>query len=373
MAYIIDTTLRDGEQAPGIVFTTDERKRIAEMLVKTGVDEIEAGMPIVGDEEIAFLRWCCDLPLPVSCWCRAHVNDIEAAKCTGLSIVHISFPVSDRLLSVFNKDVVWLSEAMESMFELCQNDFERVHIGFMDASRADPFFVKQLLDRAAAIGYRRARIADSAGVMMPSDVIHACALYSASSIPVEFHPHNDFGMASANGITALDHGIDAVSATVLGIGERAGNARIEELAMVLSTRGGTGRHPFDMNAVEKLSRYVAKIGRRPIPVDRPIVGKHVFSHESGIHVAATIKDPESFLPLLPEKYGIGRVEIKTGRLSGSKGIQYVLRNMSVEIDLATAHSLLPMIRRIAEEKGRNLDPSEVEAIYHEYIINMQSV
>ena len=361
---IIDSTLRDGEQAPGIVFPLNERKRIAEMIAASGVDEIEAGTPVMGNEDIEFLRWTRSINLPVSCWCRADRRDIEAAKKTGVAGIHISIPVSDRLLGIFNKDKDWVKKNLQECYKDCLADFDRITVGFMDASRTSYDYIESLTKLAGQIGYDRIRIADSAGIMAPSDVMKMIASLSKEEVNIEFHAHNDLGMATANAVTALECGASAVSGTFLGIGERAGNACIEEILFHHKLKNSSTR--ISMSEINTLCSYLSKITGRTIAHDKPVLGKNIFSHETGIHVTATLKDPLSFMPVNPVDIGLAAAVICTGRHSGSNSIKYVLSQRSIYIDKCQAEEILPEIRRKSVECGRDLEAGEVERIYHEY-------
>ncbi|MDC7227765.1 MAG: hypothetical protein PQJ61_13455 [Spirochaetales bacterium] len=365
MKKIIDTTLRDGEQAPGVVFTAEQRMYIAELLAASGVDEIEAGSPAMGEEDIEFLRWCAGLGLPVFSWCRADDKDIEAAKRTGLPGIHISLPVSDRLLKVFGKTRGWVEQKMLECCNSCFTDFDSVSIGFMDASRTDTDYLKYLTKLAGLLGFDRVRIADTAGIMYPADVIKLMKELCTLDVDLEFHPHNDLGMATANGLTALDAGADALSVTVLGIGERAGNARFEEVAFAKKLRDN--KSGLDLAVISELGKYISGITGRVLDPDKAVIGENVFSHETGIHAAATIRDPLAFMPGQPEKYGLGDTKIFTGRHSGSKSIQYNLSKLSLDVDRETAVGMLPMVRARSVKNGRGLKPRELELLYYEYI------
>ncbi|MFW5684440.1 MAG: homocitrate synthase/isopropylmalate synthase family protein, partial [Spirochaetota bacterium] len=363
---IIDSTLRDGEQAPGVVFAPNERRQIAELLATVGVDEIEAGTPAMGGEELEFLKWCTQLGVPCRTWCRATESDIAAARETGLAHVHVGLPVSEIQLSAFGFTREWVRRRVPDCMRFCGDSFESVSLGLMDASRADPEFVLEVVHAAADLGYCRVRLADTTGVLTPSGVVNFLRWFAGVSVPIEFHAHNDLGMATANAVTALENGARAISATALGIGERAGNARLEEVALVLALSWGAIAG-LNLAAVKELARVVAGAAGRAIAPDKPIVGDLVFTHETGIHVAGALRDPLSFLPIEPQSFGLGSPSIRIGRHSGSRSIQHALSTRAVEIDRQTASELVPHVRRRSEALGRNLESTEVEAIYYEFI------
>ena len=235
--WIIDTTLRDGEQAPGVAFSAAEKIRIAGMLAETGVNELEIGYPAVSEEERGTIRTISSLGLPLrlTSWARALWQDIEHALASGTEAVHISFPVSALYLELMGKNYRWVRQQLQELVPRAKEHFRFVSVGAQDATRTRHELLLDFILDAERCGADRVRIADTVGIATPFSVIElVMKITSATSLPLEFHAHNDLGMATANALTALEAGCSAVSVSVTGLGERAGNAALEELAVALS-------------------------------------------------------------------------------------------------------------------------------------------
>lgn len=299
LIWLIDSTLRDGEQSPGVVFSRKTKENIAVMLAEAGIDELEVGTPAMGKSERQDIRAISkrNLPCRLTCWCRARIEDIEdAARCHTGSI-HISFPVSTILMNALNKDEAWVLTQLRELLPHARSHFDFVSVGAQDATRADLPFLKTFARHAGLFGADRLRIADTVGIGTPF-AITALLLElvpSAGEMPIEFHSHNDLGMATANALCAVQAGAAALSVTVNGLGERAGNAALEEVVMGLLLSGDK-KCRVRPDRLLPLCTYVAEASRRPIPPGKPITGAMVFTHESGIHCHAMRRDLRSYEP-----------------------------------------------------------------------------
>jgi homocitrate synthase NifV len=314
---IIDTTLRDGEQTPGLAFSMAEKIHLASMLLDAGVDEIEAGIPVMGGEESRYLRHIAkSLPKErIFGWCRLHEKDLQAAQACGMKRIHMAFPVSTRQLRVLGWDKAILETRLETLLPLALSRFEGVSLGFQDATRTPVEDMLALLEKLKGFPIRRIRISDTVGVASPLEISRIIErLKEKSPFDLEFHGHNDLGMATANALTALESGAKAVSLTVNGLGERAGNARLEELVMALTLKKIP--HGVSTKALRPLSRHVAGLTGCPLPPDKPVTGGRVFTHESGIHCHGQLRDPLSFQPMEPEIHGLAPVRFMAGKHGG---------------------------------------------------------
>jgi len=331
---IVGTTLRDGEQAPGVSVPLENKLRIAEMLDHAGVDELEAGIPAMGDQAQGDIREIVRLGLlcQVTSWCRATAKDIAMARRCRASGLHISFPVSSIHLKAMDKNETWVLKELERLIPMALWDFDYVTVGAQDATRADLAFLGSFIILASDAGASRVRIADTVGTSTPFSVHRLiCRLKRLKpGILLEFHGHNDLGMATANTISAISAGVLAVSVTVNGLGERCGNAALEEVVQAIKFINGfkTG---MEMNKIIRICGYVAEASSRPIPPAKPVTGAEIFTHESGIHCAALLKDPLSYQPFLPQTLGRRGTRFSLGAHSGSRAIQYLLAQAGIAV------------------------------------------
>ena len=339
--WIIDTTLRDGEQSPGVNLDSEERINIAKMLTGVGVNELEAGIPAVGPEARKELLEINRLGLSsrITGWCRALKSDIEAAEQCCLRSVHISFPVSERQLNSFGKDEAWVLNSIEEIMPFACDKFQYVSVGAQDATRCDEDFLIEFTQKAYELGAYRMRLADTVGVSTPSDIYRLVKkIKRASDIEIEFHGHNDLGMATANAFSAIEAGASAVSVTVNGLGERSGNAPLEQIAVALNMSPKFNT-TIDTRHLMNVCTYVAEASGRPIPSDKPVTGSGAFMHESGIHCAGLLKDPLSYQPFLPESVGRKGFSLRLGRQSGSHSIMHMLGKAGINVSRDEARRL----------------------------------
>jgi homocitrate synthase NifV len=272
---IVDTTFRDGEQSAGVVFSAEEKIKMAIALDRAGIPLIEAGTPAMGAEEQETLQALLALPLRATliAWNRAEVKDIRASLACGFSCIHISLPVSDlHIIHKLKKDREWVIERLKMALQLAKSYGCTITVGAEDTSRADPEFFLKFADIAAQHGVIRIRFADTVGCLDPfstfsrlKDLVERC------SLPIEFHGHNDFGLATANTLAAFQAGAAFASVTLAGIGERAGNASLEEVVTALEKLYGyhCGVNSGHLGALADL---VAQASARPLFPYRPIVG-----------------------------------------------------------------------------------------------------
>lgn len=325
--FIVDTTLRDGEQTPGLAFSLHQKVEIARKLDDLGIDEVEAGTPAIGREEQEAIRVIASsgFSFTTSSWCRAISEDIVQAAALGTQSVNISLPVSDIQIETLGKNRRWVLHQLASVTRQASNLFPWVTMGAQDASRANPEFLNEFIYYAIESGAQRLRINDTVGIMDPFETSELFARLKAlfPSAEFEFHGHNDLGLATANALAALAGGAGCISATVNGIGERAGNSCLEEIIGILHHKQGENR--FNTRMINPLAQYVARASGMAIHATKPFTGPNAFRHESGIHVSAMLKNPSSYQLLDPAEYGCSPISYMEGKHSGKKKICHKAR------------------------------------------------
>jgi homocitrate synthase NifV len=273
--HIVDTTLRDGEQTAGVAFSAEEKRNIAIALDRAGVRWIEAGIPAMGKKEQETLRSLLSLPLQATmiAWNRAVLEDIRASLSCGFSCIHVSLPVSDLHINYkLRTDRAWVLQQLTIALQLVKSHGCSIIVGAEDASRADPDFFLQYADIAAQFGALRIRFADTVGCLDPFMTFDRIAkLTVGCPLPIEFHGHNDFGLATANTLAAFQAGAQYASVTSTGIGERAGNASLEEVATSLSVIHGK-QCGIKIDALPPLTELVREAVGRPLYPYKPLIG-----------------------------------------------------------------------------------------------------
>lgn len=361
---IDDTTLRDGEQTAGVVFSLDEKKTIARMLDEIGVQEIECGIPAMGRDEQRGVKALVDLGLQarLMTWNRALVEDIQASLACGISAVDISLSVSDlHIRHKLRKNRDWVREQLKRALGFAKQHDLYVSVGGEDASRADLDFLVELMELARSLGADRFRFCDTLGLLDPFVTFEKVRyLTERVDLDLEVHTHNDLGMATANAIAGVRAGARFINTTVNGLGERAGNAALEEVVMGLKHACGLNC-PIDTSRFVELSRFVGTASQRPVPAWKAVVGDNVFAHESGLHVDGVLKDPRNYEPFEPGEVGSSR-RLVLGKHTGRHGLAARVQGLGLDPASICLSSLLRRVRAISQRCKRPIEDAELEGL-----------
>ena len=362
MVQLIDTTLREGEQTPNVFFSFLTKKRIIDGLVGLGIDEIELGTAWPMNQELVSLARYLRDNWPrqsFSFWCRCHEEDIAFAAGLQPSRLSLSIPASDlHLARKLNKSRAWVLERLtHSIKQALDLGVDKVALGLEDATRADPGFVKNIIHAAREAGAFRVRLADTVGIATPASLTRLLRGLGHVGVELGVHCHNDFGMATANTITAFEQGVRWGDVTILGLGERAGNSRLEEILAYLVLRTGAVR--YRLAGLRELSTFTAKrLGRR-IPAGQPIIGQDLFHCETGLHLLGLMAEPATYEPFDPQLVGARR-KLQIGAKAGRRSIAATLKRLDLPCPDETAlRELTRRVRKLGTEYHRPLSDYEI--------------
>ncbi len=367
-----DTTLRDGEQTAGVVFANHEKVRIAKLLDEIGVEQIEAGIPTMGGDERDVIEEIAHLGLNASVlgWNPAQTAAIKTSLDCGVDAVAISLATSDiHIETKLQKDRPWVLKTIAECVAFAKDGNPDIYVSVNaeDASRTEIGFLVEYAKIAKKEGADRLRFCDTIGVMEPFRTYQLIKhLIEETGLEIEMHTHNDFGMAVANAIAGIHAGATWVNVTVGGLGERAGNAALEEVVMALRHIEGVDVE-YDTARFREIGEYVMGAAGRQIPAWKSVIGTNMFAHESGIHADGVIKNPKTYEVFAPDEVGLQR-QIVIGKHSGSKAIMLKFHEYGLDLTNEEAADMLPRVRSAAVELKRALFDKELLYIYKDWIL-----
>jgi D-citramalate synthase len=369
----LDTTLRDGEQTPGASLNPEKKLRIAKRLDELGIPIIEAGSAIASEGEIKAIRLIMKekLNAEILSFARALKGDINAILKSEAQGVHLVVPTSPSHLKYKLKKTE--EEILQMTIDATQYAKDHgliVELSAEDATRSDLNFVKKMFSTGIDAGADRICPCDTVGILTPekSYSFHH-EISSTFNVPVSAHCHNDFGMAVANSIAALIGGATEVHATINGLGERAGNASLEEIAMTLISLYDV-QLPLKTQLFYSTSRLVSRLTGIPIQPNKAIIGDNAFTHEAGIHTHGVLASPITYEPFSPELVGIHR-RLSTGKLSGTHGIKAFLEDLDLKPNPDQLEEIFRRVKTIGD-RGKTVTDVDLYTVA-EMVMGLQKI
>ena len=380
---IFDTTLRDGEQSPGASMNIDEKVRVAKQLEKLGVDVIEAGFPIASEGDFEAVRRIAKAVTrcEVAGLARANEKDIdrawEALKQARKPRIHTFIATSDIHLKFKlkkSREEV-LEAAVKAVKHACKYT-ENVEFSAEDAVRSDPAYLAKVVAAVISAGAKTVNIPDTVGYAIPSEFGNLIK-YLKKNVPnigktvISVHCHNDLGLAVANSLAAIQNGAGQVECTINGIGERAGNASLEEIVMALKTRKAL--FGFDTDIVtEQLystSRLVSHITGIVVQPNKAVVGANAFAHEAGIHQDGMLKEKATYEIMTPESVGVSQSAIVLGKHSGRHAFKARLKELGYDLSEKDSELAFERFKKLADQKKEIFD-EDLDAIVADEVLRI---
>ena len=368
---IFDTTLRDGEQTPGISLSPAQKLSIAQKLDALGVDAIEAGFPVISSGEMEAVQMIADagLSCEVAGLARASKKDIDAIVDAGLNYVHTFIATSDIHLQ--HKLKITREQALEKAVEAVEYGKSRglqVEFSAEDATRTDREFLNTVFGKVAQAGADRIDIPDTVGYSTPEYMASITRdAITATKLPISVHCHNDFGLAVANALSGIHAGASCAHVTINGIGERAGNASLEELSMALQCLPYDSKYETNIKSeqIYETSRYVSQIVGIQVQPNKAIVGENAFGHESGIHTHGILNNPLTYEPISPELVGRKR-RLQVGKHAGIHGMNAMLGDYGVKPSEEQSYQILQHVKLLGDQ-GKQITDVELLSIANDVL------
>ena len=368
---IFDTTLRDGEQTPGVSLSPEKKLNIAKKLDVLGIDAIETGFPVISDGERSAVKMIAseNLQSELCGLARTNKRDIDAAVDCGLNYIHTFIATSDIHLEYKLK--MTREQALEKAIDAVEYGKSRglqVEFSAEDATRTDREFLKKVFGEVAKAGADRIDIPDTVGYSTPQYIAEITKdAIDATKLPISVHCHNDFGLAVANAISGIQAGAECAHVTINGIGERAGNASLEELVMALNSLQFDQKWETNINKelLYETSRYVSKIIGITVQPNKAIVGENAFGHESGIHTHGVLNNPLTYEPISPEIVGRTRW-LQVGKHAGIHGMNAMLKEYGIVPNEEQTKKILDKVKNIGDQ-GKQVTEVELLSLANEVI------
>lgn len=369
--YIVhDSTLREGEQTPGVIFSIEDKLKIAKKLDEVGIQQIEAGFPAASEKQRKCIESLVDLNLDaqLSAFARAKKEDIDAVADVGADGIVVSLSISPyhRKYKFHGMSKETYLEKLADMISYAESFGLFVIYSAEDTTRENDLnFLKKAYKTAEEAGADRARVVDTLGCASPNGMAFLVKeIGNVIDIPIEVHCHNDLGLALANSLASVEAGASTVSTTVNGIGERAGITVTEEIIPALHIIFGTS--PFEMSQLTALSKLVEEISGVKMPPHKPLTGENVTAHSSGIHQHGVLVKPTTYEFYPPRLMGQKR-KVYIDELSGRHGIMYVAKELGLDISEEMARKVLLKVKASFSREGRrsSYTPDEIKEMIME--------
>jgi 2-isopropylmalate synthase len=367
---IFDTTLRDGEQTPGVSITPEQKVQIAIKLDELGIDAVEVGFPVVSHGETIAIKNITKqgLKAEICGLARTIKSDLDAAINCDLTYVHTFIATSDiHMQFKLKMDREQVLEKAVWAVEYAKKHGLEVEFSAEDATRSDRAFLNQVFMAVANVGVDRLDIPDTVGYATPQYIEQLVKDVKAyTRLPISMHCHDDFGLAVANSLSGINAGADCAHVTINGLGERAGNASLEEFVMALQCLYGR-KHNIKTELLYETSRFVSNTMGIIVQPNKAIIGENAFGHESGIHTHGIINNPLTYEPISPDLVGRKRW-MQAGKHAGAHGIKAMLEGFGIGPTEEELHQIVEKQKNLAD-KGKSITTAELLSIAGEVMRN----